>query len=69
MSEVWTGSKCAVLTAAREPKSLDHLAEYVTLGQFAAGEAGQVVVLIQQARHGVALAVAGRQGVGEGDRD
>ena len=58
MSEVWTGSKCAVLTGAREAKSLDHLAKYVPLGQLV-GELAQVVVGVQQARDGVALAVAG----------
>ena len=58
MSEVWTGSKCAVLTGAREAKSLDHLAKYVPLGQLV-GELAQVVVGVQQARDGVTLAVAG----------
>ena len=52
MSKVWTGSKCAVLTGAREAKSLDHLAKYVPLGQLV-GELAQVVVGVQQARDGV----------------
>ena len=60
MSKVWTGSKCPVLAAPREAKSLDHLAEYIPLSQFG----GEVVVPVQQARHRVTVAVAGGERVG-----
>ena len=48
------------MTRTRETKSLDHLAEDVSSGKFA----GQVVLAVQQAGHGVTVAVAGGERVG-----